>query len=105
MPIGQLAGKYEVRPYDIYNWKKKLFESAADIFTATVSCIAKQSSAEQKKIEKLQVKVKDRDEAISYLIRENIEGIDGDPGQTTKTDTPVNKLLGLIGIKFSKYYS
>jgi transposase len=78
--ISQLAEKYEVRPNDIYNWKKKLFESAADIFTAKVST-PKQTSAEQKTIEKLQSKLKDRDEAISYLIRENIEikkSIDGE---------------------------
>jgi len=80
VPISQLAEKYEVRPNDIYNWKKKLFESATGIFTKK-SAIAKQTSTEQKKIEKLQEKLKDRDEAISYLIRENIEikkSIDGE---------------------------
>ncbi len=80
VPISQLAEKYQVRPNDIYNWKKKLFESATDIFTPKVSS-PKQTSAEQKKIEKLQSKLKDRDEAISYLLRENIEikkSIDGD---------------------------
>lgn len=80
VPISQLAEKYEVRPNDIYNWKKKLFESATDIFTPKVSS-PKQTSVEQKKIEKLQSKLKDRDEAISYLLRENIEikkSIDGE---------------------------
>jgi len=80
VPISQLAEKYEVRPNDIYNWKKKLFESATDIFTPKVSS-PKQTSTEQKKFEKLQSKLKDRDEAISYLIRENIEikkSIDGE---------------------------
>lgn len=80
IPISQLADKYEVRPNDIYNWKKKLFESATDIFTQKVSN-QKQTTSEQKKIEKLQTKLKDRDEAISYLIRENIEikkSIDGE---------------------------
>ena len=80
VPISQLAEKYEVRPNDIYNWKKKLFESATDIFIQKVS-VLKQASTEQKKIEKLQSKLKDRDEAISYLIRENIEikkSIDGE---------------------------
>ncbi|KAF0143219.1 MAG: transposase [Ignavibacteria bacterium] len=72
IPISQLAEKYEVRPNDIYNWKKKLFESATEIFTPK-PCNSKQISAEQKKIEKLQSKLKDRDEAISYLLRENIE--------------------------------
>lgn len=80
IPVSQLAEKYEVRPNDIYNWKKKLFESATEIFTQKTTN-SKQSSAEQKQIEKLQSKLKDRDEAISYLIRENIEikkSIDGD---------------------------
>lgn len=80
VPISQLAEKYEVPPNDIYNWKKKLFESATEIFTPKVPT-QKQTSLEQKKIEKLQTKLKDRDEAISYLIRENIEikkSIDGE---------------------------
>ena len=72
VPISQIAEKYQVRPNDIYNWKKKLFESATDIFASKVSN-TKQLSAEQKKIEKLQSKLKDRDEAISFLLRENIE--------------------------------
>ncbi len=60
--------------------KKKLFESATEIFTLKTTNL-KQTSAEQKKIEKLQSKLKDRDEAISYLLRENIEikkSIDGE---------------------------
>ena len=80
VPISQLAEKYEIRPNDLYIWKKKLFESASDIFTPKISAF-KQTSAEQKKIEKLQSKLKDRDEAISYLLRENIEikkSIDGE---------------------------
>jgi len=80
VPISQLAEKYEVSSTDIYNWKKKLFESATEIFTTKISTV-KQTSAEQKVIEKLQSKLKDRDEAISYLIRENIEikkNIDGE---------------------------
>jgi len=79
VPISQLAEKYEVRPNDIYNWKKKLFESATDIFTQKLTN-PKQTTVE-KKIEKLQSKLKDRDEAISYLILENIEikkSIDGE---------------------------
>lgn len=80
VPISQLCEKYEVRPNDIYNWKKKLFESAANIFDQKISTI-KQTSVEQKKIEKLQSKLRDRDEAISYLISENIgikKSIDGE---------------------------
>lgn len=80
LSISQISERYSVHPNDIYNWKKKLFESAADIFTTRVSN-TKQLSVEQKKIEKLQSKLKDRDEAISFLIRENIgikKSIDGE---------------------------
>jgi len=80
VPISQLCEKYEVRPNDIYNWKKKLFESAADIFGPNNST-SKQITSAQKKVEKLQAKLRDRDEAISYLIRENIsikKSIDGE---------------------------
>jgi len=28
VPVSQLAEKYNIHPNDIYNWKKKLFESA-----------------------------------------------------------------------------
>jgi hypothetical protein len=60
--------------------EEKLFESATEIFIPKPAN-SKQTSAEQKKIEKLQAKLKDRDEAISYLLRENIEikkSINGD---------------------------
>lgn len=80
IPISQLAEKYQVHTNDIYNWKKKLFESASDIFSSKQPG-ARQTAAEQKKIEKLESKLKDRDEAISYLLKENIEikkSIDGE---------------------------
>ena len=69
-PISQVAEKYKVHVNDIYNWKKKLFESATDIFTTKSSA---QTSAAEKKIEKLEEKLKDRQEAITYLVTENIE--------------------------------
>ena len=78
IPISQLAEKYNIHPNDIYNWKKKLFESAADIFTTKT---VKQTSAAEKKIEKLEGKLKDREEAITFLVTENIElkkNIDGE---------------------------
>lgn len=80
VPIGQLAEKYQIHPNDIYNWKKKLFEGAKDLF-GTKSGNIKQVTEEQKKINKLEGKLKDRDEAIAMLLKENIDikkSIDGD---------------------------
>ena len=70
-PISQLCEKYNVKPKAIYSWKKKLFESASGIFGQQNST-SKPTSLEKRKIEKLEAKLRDRDEAISYLIRDNI---------------------------------
>jgi len=79
LPISQVAEKYQVHINDIYNWKKKLFEGATGIFQ-NKSTNQKQVTLEQKKIEKLEGKLRDRDEVIAILLRENIEikkSIDG----------------------------
>lgn len=79
-PISQLSEKYQVHPNDIYNWKKKLFEGAKDLFQPKFNN-SKQSTEEQKKISKLEGKLKDRDEAIAMLLKENIDikkNIDGE---------------------------
>lgn len=78
-PISQVAEKYNVHVNDIYNWKKKLFESAASIFNSKSS--KQTASAADKKVEKLEEKLKLREEAITYLLTENIElkkNIDGE---------------------------
>lgn len=80
IPISHLAEKYAVHPNDIYNWKKRLFEGAKYIFQSKPGN-QKQTSLEQKKMEKLESKLKDRDEAIAMLLKENIEikkSIDGE---------------------------
>lgn len=79
VPISQLCEQYQVRPNDIYNWKKKLFENAAGIF-GQQSNKQKTKSSDQRKIEKLEATLRDRDEAISYLVSETIsvkKSIDG----------------------------
>ncbi len=80
IPISDLAEKHDVHVNDIYNWKKKLFEGASAIFIPQ-NKNQKQSTVEQKKISKLESKLKDRDEAIAMLLKENIEikkSIDGE---------------------------
>jgi len=72
VPISQLAEKYGVHPNDIYNWKKKLFESAADIFTNKSNTGGSSSNAE-KKISKLEETLRKREEAIAYLVNETIQ--------------------------------
>lgn len=72
IPISQLAEKYGIHVNDIYNWKKKLFEGAIDTFSAKSGARPKQDP-NTAKVEKLEEKLKKRDEAISFLLRENID--------------------------------
>lgn len=69
-PISQLAEKYQVHPNDIYNWRKKLFEQAAeDIFSSK----PKQNASKQlEKEQRLSFKIKEKDEIIAELVHENI---------------------------------
>ena len=76
-PISQVAEKYGVHVNDIYNWKKKLFEYAASIFEGKS---AGPDKVQQKKIEQMEAKLKKNQDAINWLLSENIElkkNIDG----------------------------
>ena len=80
VPISDLSEKSDIHATDIYNWKKKLFEAAPEILNGKRSG-KKNLTNEQKKIAKLEEKLRSRDEAISFLLRENIElkkNIDGE---------------------------
>lgn len=71
LSVSQLCEQYNVRPNDIYNWKKKLFESAPTIFGAQNNK-KRSKTSEQKEIEKLEATLRDRDEAINYLLQETV---------------------------------
>lgn len=77
-PISQVAEKYGVHVNDIYNWKKKLFENAASIFESKTGSA---NSVQEKKIELYEAKLKKNQDAINWLLSENIElkkNIDGE---------------------------
>lgn len=69
-PISRIAETYEIHPNDIYNWRKKLFESASDVFVPNKLWNNKTESEE--KIKQLEDKLKKREGAISYLVQDNI---------------------------------
>ena len=69
-PISQVAEKYNVHVNDIYNWKKKLFENGTSVFETKQTSV---NSEQQKKIEALEAKLKKKEDAISWLVSENIE--------------------------------
>jgi transposase-like protein len=68
-PISQLAEKYGLHPNDIYNWKKKLFEGAEELFSTKPSRNSNKTEEREKKLEE---KLKRKDEVIAELVQENI---------------------------------
>jgi transposase len=80
-PMSQLAEKYGIHINDIYNWRKKLFEQAADdIFTVKSKHSRINESKQQEKNQQLEQKIKQKDEVIAELVLENItlkKNIDG----------------------------
>lgn len=72
MPVSEAAEKYGVHVNDIYNWKKKLFENASDLF-ASPRAKASKESAEARRIEQLEKTLKLREQAIDYLLNETVK--------------------------------
>ena len=77
--IGELCRRYDIHPNMIHKWRKQLFENAQEIFSQ------KQKgplSAENRKIEKLEDKLKDKDSLIAEIITDNIglkKKLNGEP--------------------------
>ena len=67
--ISELSRRYDIHPNMIHKWKKQLFENAQEVFSQ------KQKgplSAENRKIEQLEEKLKDKDSLIAEIITDNI---------------------------------
>jgi len=66
-----LSEKYHVHPNDIYRWKKQLFEGAASILV-NKKTLKKPSIVEREKIQKLEEKLRYKDQIITELVEDNI---------------------------------
>ena len=69
VPLSELAEKYGVHVNDLYNWRKKLVEGAAEIFANRQNV---KVTAENRKMEQLEEKLRSKDRLISELVEENI---------------------------------
>jgi len=66
--VADVCEKYRVNPKLFYDWKRKFFENALQIFIK-----AKDHKKEQRKIQQLETDLKDRNEVIAELLHENIK--------------------------------
>jgi len=66
--VPDICEKYQIHPNIFYRWKKELFEGAAVIFSK------KENKNQTKdKINKLEERLKNRNEVIAELLQENLK--------------------------------
>lgn len=69
VPLSELAEKHHVNVNSIMNWKKRLFESAADVFANKAERTAKDQQTE---LQRLEQELQTKDAIIAQLVHENI---------------------------------
>lgn len=69
VPLSELAEKYHVNVNSIMNWKKRLFESATDVFSQKAERTTKNQQTE---LERLEKELQAKDAIIAELAHENI---------------------------------
>lgn len=69
VPLSELAEKHHVNVNSIMNWKKKLFESAVDVFSQKAE---RTTRDQQTELERLEQELQAKDAIIVELAHENI---------------------------------
>lgn len=69
VPAADLSERYGVNVNSIYNWRKQLFEAAADIFSAKHE---RASEKEQAATARLEEQLQKKDTLIAELVQDNI---------------------------------
>lgn len=87
-PVSDLAEEFGVHPNAIYQWKKKMFESAPESFSTSKKKQGRKLSAMEKRIMELEATLAVRETVIAELAAENIKLKKNIPG----AGFPVNGL-------------
>lgn len=70
--ISAVCEKHGIQPTVFYQWQKKLFEEGATIFEQPRAKSSRQQSAEARRIEALEAKVRRKDEVLAELMEEHV---------------------------------
>jgi len=76
VPISEVCEKHGLQPTVFYGWQKKLFEEGAAVFesrcTSGRAKSSRQQSSEQRRIEALEAKIRNKDEVMAELLSEHV---------------------------------
>ena len=71
-PVSEVCEKHGLQPNAFYLWQKRLFEGGAAVFEGPRSKSARQVTAEARRIEALEAKLRKKDEVLGELLGEHI---------------------------------
>ena len=72
VPISEVCEKHGIQPTLFYVWQKKLFEEGAAVFEQPRAKSPRQQAAEQRRIDALEAKIRNKDEVLAELMGEHI---------------------------------
>jgi len=72
IPISEVCEKHGLQPTVFYGWQKRLFEEGAAVFEQPRAKSARQQSAEARRIEALEAKIRHKDEVMAELLGEHV---------------------------------
>lgn len=72
VPISEVCDKHGIQPSLFYTWQKRLFEDGVMVFEQSRAKPARQQAAEQRRIEALEAKVREKNEVLAELMGEHI---------------------------------
>jgi transposase len=70
IPISDLCDQHGLQPNLFYRWQKEFFENGSAAFEKQQSALNK---AEQKKIEQLEAKLRNKNDVLSELMEEHVK--------------------------------
>nr|WP_321466809.1 transposase [uncultured Desulfobulbus sp.] len=70
VPISDLCDEYDLQPTVFYRWQKEFFENGAAAFE---KAHGRQKTADQKRIELLEAKLRTKNEVLSELMEEHVQ--------------------------------
>lgn len=72
VPISAVCERHGVQPTLFYTWQKKLFEEGAAVFEQPRAKSSRQRAAEQRRIEALEARIRNKDEVLAELMSEHV---------------------------------
>jgi transposase-like protein len=72
VPVSEVCEKHGIQPTLFYTWQKKLFEEGAAVFEQPRAKSPRQVAAEQRRIEFLEARIRNKDEVLAELMSEHV---------------------------------